>query len=178
MDPVELFRLRCLREADEMAVGRQRDDRVSQESQSSYVSAVEPPNVQMVSQEPVLLRAACNPGIQNPQNVVSVVNEPFVPKPPPGPPPPSPPRVLSQGCGYGSMTPPVPPPLPPFPASVTGSMSNSGGFGENPSETLRTFELPKLAGDATALQFGDWLSVVDSLMGDLSYSSGEWWAMV
>ena len=57
-------------------------------------------------------------------------------------------------------------------------MGNSGGFGENPSETLRTFELPRLAGDATALQFGDWLSIIDSLMGDLSYSSGDWWAMV
>ena len=107
MDPVELFRLRCLREAEEkirqgllrmgsnvpeMTVGRQRDDRVSQESQSSYASAMEPPVVQRVPQEPVLLRAANNPGIQNPQNVVPVVNEPFVPKPPPGPPPPSPPR--------------------------------------------------------------------------------------
>ena len=32
--------------------------------------------------------------------------------------------------------------------------------------------------DATALQFGDWLSIIDSLMGDLSYSSGDWWALV
>ena len=175
MDPVELFRLRCLREAEEkfrqglvnmgsnvpeMAVGRQRDDRVSQESQSSYVSAVEPSNVQVVSQEPVLLRAACNPGIQNPQNVVSqnvvsVVTEPFVPKPPP-----------------------IPPALPPFPPSVSGTMQNSGGFGENPSENLRTVDLPKLSMDATALQFGDWLSIIDSLMGDLSYTSGDWWMMI
>ena len=123
MDPVELFRLRCLREAEEkirqgllrmgsnvpeMTVGRQRDDRVSQESQSSYASAMEPPVVQRVPQEPVLLRAANNPGIQNPQNVVPVVNEPFVPKPPLGTPPPSPPRPLVQGCGYGNVTPPVP----------------------------------------------------------------------
>ena len=32
--------------------------------------------------------------------------------------------------------------------------------------------------DAAALQFGDWLSIIDSLMGDLSYSSGDWWALV
>ena len=85
----------------EMTAGRQRDDMVSQESQSSYASAVEPPTVQRVPQELVLLRAANNPGIQDPQSVVPVVNEPFVPKPPPRPPPPSPPRQLVYGCGYG-----------------------------------------------------------------------------
>ena len=78
MDPVELFRLRCLREAEEkirqgllnmgsnvpeMTVGRQRDDRVSQESRS-YASAVEPPVVQRVPPEPVLLRAAKNLGFK------------------------------------------------------------------------------------------------------------------
>ena len=31
---------------------------------------------------------------------------------------------------------------------------------------------------ATALQFGDRLSIIDSLMGDLSYSSGAWWALL
>lgn len=50
-------------------------------------------------------------------------------------------------------------------------------IGENPSETLRSCELPK-SGDATALQFGDWLSLVDSMMGDMSYSSSTWWVMV
>ena len=79
MDPAELFRLRCLREAEEkirqgllsmgsnvpeMTAGRQRDDMVSQESQSSYASAVEPPTVQRVPQELVLLRAANNPGFK------------------------------------------------------------------------------------------------------------------
>ena len=117
-----------------------------------------------------------------PEPVVSVVSnvvEPFVPKPPPGPPPPSPPRLLNSGCGLGCVTPPIPPALPPFPASVSGNLQNSGGFGENPSEHLRTVELPKLSMDATAaLQFGDWLSIMDSLMGDLSYSSGDWWTMV
>jgi len=50
--------------------------------------------------------------------------------------------------------------------------------GENPTESLRTFDLPKLDEEATALEFGDWLSMVDSHMGDLSYSSGSWWALV
>ena len=75
----------------------------------------------------------------------------------------------------GHVTPPVPPALLPFPASVSGPLMNSG-VGENPSEGLRTVELPKLSMDATALQFGDWL--IDSQMGDLSYSSGDWWALV
>jgi len=99
-------------------------------------------------------------------SVVSNVVEPFVPPPGP-PPPPSPPRLLNSGCGLGSVTPPIPPALPPFPASVSGNLQNSGGFGENLSENLRTVELPKLSIDATALQFGDWLSIIDSLMGYL-----------
>ena len=50
--------------------------------------------------------------------------------------------------------------------------------GENPSETLRTFDLPKLEEDATALKFGDWMSLVDAQMADLSYTSCVWWSMV
>ena len=68
--------------------------------------------------------------------------------------------------------------LPPFPPSIVGLGPNSGVCGENPSETLRTVDLPKLSGDATAVQYGDWLSVVDTMMGDLSYTSETWWKMV
>ena len=50
--------------------------------------------------------------------------------------------------------------------------------GENPSETLRTFDLPKLEEEATALKFGDWMSLVDAQMADLSYTSCVWWSMV
>jgi hypothetical protein len=72
------------------------------------------------------------------------------------------------------VTPPIPPALPPCP----GNLQNSGGFGENPSGNPRDVELPKLSMDATDLQVGDWLSIIDSLMGDLSCSSGGWWALV
>ena len=40
-------------------------------------------------------------------------------------------------------------------------------MGENAGETLRSFELPVLHENSTPLQYGDWLSLVDSLMGDL-----------
>ena len=56
--------------------------------------------------------------------------------------------------------------------------THAGIVGENASETLRQFELPKLPEDASALQFGDWLSMVDSQMGDLSYTSEFWWGLV
>ena len=168
MDPIELFRLRCLRDAEERfrqgllymeSAGELKGfgtspgvDKGSMESQSSYVTATDEP-------------------------------EPFVPPPPPGPPPPSPPKI-SGLSGLGE-TPQPPPVLPPFPTSGLGSVKNSGGTGtnlgasgENPTESLRTMELPKLSSESTGLQFGDWLSIIDSMMGDLSYSSGEWWAMV
>ena len=207
MDPIELFRLRCLRDAEEKfrqgllnmgmsakesRVEKHEHEKGSHGSQSSYVSAVdfqEPvapkshdvvesqmvhdPYVRVVPEKAVTFTRVA------PENVVSTVSnvvEPFVPRPPPGPPPPSPPRMLNSVCGLGSVTPQFPPALPPFPVSVAGNLQNSGG--ENPSENLRTVELPKLSMDATALQFGDWLSIIDSLMGDLSYSSGDWWTMV
>ena len=106
-----------------------------------------------------------------------------VPKLPPGPPPDSPPKVLSS-----DVVPPPPPPLPPVPpmphfgrepgSGDKGDVWSKGLVGENPSESLRTFDLPRLDEEATALEFGDWLSMVDSYMGDLSYSSGLWWNMV
>eukprot|EP00434_Breviolum_minutum_P026407 symbB.v1.2.023347.t1/scaffold2131.1/size88260/2 len=85
---------------------------------------------------------------------VTDIVEVFVPAPPPGPPPPSPPK---EDVWAGTV---------------------SGTQGENPTESLRTFELPRLALEASPLQFGDWLSVIDSLMGDLSYSSKEWWDLI
>ena len=97
------------------------------------------------------------------------------PKPPPGPPPASPPKVSSNQDG---MIPPPPPPLPPVPPMPSFGDDSRGSVGENPNESLRTCDLPKLSEATTALEFGDWLSVVDSHMGDLSYSSGLWWNMV
>lgn len=55
---------------------------------------------------------------------------------------------------------------------------NFGMSGESPNETLRTFEIPKLPHDATPLEFGDGWTMLDSQMGDLSYSSITWWNML
>ena len=47
--------------------------------------------------------------------------------------------------------------------------------GEVPGETLRSVELPKLDRNATSLEFGDWLTVVQQMIGDVSYTSTQWW---
>ena len=49
--------------------------------------------------------------------------------------------------------------------------------GESLTESLRNLELPKLAADATALMFGDWLTLVEPLMSDVSSSSSVWWRL-
>ena len=183
MDPVELFRLRCLRDAEE----RFRQGVLSLKSEPK----------REVGQK-MVFDECCEglgvvggkedgmknePSLQGSQSSFVSVPEPlvelFIPRPPPGPPPPSPPKVSVVGCGniVGNVCPP-PPVLPPFPPSITGFGPSSGVCGENPSENLRTVDLPKLSGDATAVQYGDWLSVVDTMMGDLSYTSETWWKMV
>ena len=50
--------------------------------------------------------------------------------------------------------------------------------GEVPGETLRSVELPKLDRNATSLDFGDWLAVVQQMIGDVSYTSAQWWGVV
>ena len=50
--------------------------------------------------------------------------------------------------------------------------------GEVPGETLRSVELPKLDRNATSLDFGDWLTVVQQMIGDVSYTSAQWWGVV
>ena len=50
--------------------------------------------------------------------------------------------------------------------------------GEIPGETLRSVELPKLDRNATSLDFGDWLAVVQQMIGDVSYTSAQWWGVV
>ena len=158
MDPIELFRLRCIREAEE----KFRQGLMQMGGLEAQGSKLENPKNPPVSS-----------GSQN--SFESAVEEPedFVPPPPPGPPPPSPPRE-NEGLTKGSSTkPPVLPPFPAPPARATKSLgvtsSNLGAAGENPTESLRTVDLPKLAMESTGLQFGDWLSIIDSTMGDLSY---------
>ena len=50
--------------------------------------------------------------------------------------------------------------------------------GEVPGETLRSVDLPKLDRHATSLDFGDWLTVVQQMIGDVSYTSAQWWGVV
>ena len=48
-------------------------------------------------------------------------------------------------------------------------------------EAMRNLELPQLPSPSTenaALLFGDWLTVISPLMGDLSTSSREFWDWV
>ena len=48
-------------------------------------------------------------------------------------------------------------------------------------EAMRNLELPQLPSPSTenaALLFGDWLTVISPLMGDLSTSSREFWEWV
>lgn len=156
MNPIQLFRIRCLREAEE----KFREGLLKMTQEGSSSSSFHSANEGRVG------------GDQ--------------PKPPPGPPPESPPRVPS--VGIGSVPPPPPPPLPPIPpmpqfgpdsgGKGRDDLSSMSLVGENPSESLRTFDLPKLDEETTALEFGDWLSMVDSHMGDLSYSSNLWWKMI
>ena len=130
MNPVELFRLRCLREAEEkfrLGVARMTQAH-DQMSQDSFASAVEESDQ--------------------------------VPRPPPGPPPASPPRPPSSqgvGQGFGPAPPPPLPPVPPMPLVGSFVAGDGGGrfssVGENPNETLRTFDLPKLSPNATPLEF-------------------------
>ena len=159
LDPINLFRIRCFREAEEKFRAGLMRMAHDPSSSGSYFSVVEE-NLREES-----------------------------PKPPPGPPPKTPPR--EEGIRSQVSPPPPPPPLPPIPPMPWfGGNDGSGGngeglagvkpvsLGENPNESLRTFDLPRLEDSATALEFGDWLSMVDSYMGDLSYSSGVWWKMI
>lgn len=43
------------------------------------------------------------------------------------------------------------------------------------TETVLSVDLPRLPTEASAVQFGDRLAMIDPLMADISYSSGEWW---
>ena len=92
-------------------------------------------------------------------------------------PPQSPLRGL--GFDHGFSGPPQPPkyPLPPmrsFGSSGTGDdHGRKGILGKNPNESLRTFEIPELDEEATALEFGDWLSMVDSYMCLVGHDQGS-----
>ena len=117
MDPVELFRLRCLRDAEE----RFRQGLLSMKSEPKSdlgqqigldVFGVDVGKGDGMKNEPSL-QGSQSSFVSVPEPLVEL----FVPRPPPGPPPPSPPRVSVVGCGniVGNVCPP-PPVLPPFSA--------------------------------------------------------------
>ena len=174
MDPIELFRLRCLREAEEkFRVGVEQMTQQQTKGKGDRDGSKMVDTVQDVSSQASYASAVSH----------GVASLGFTPPPPPGPPPATPPRDGS--CSFmvdgGSQPPPPPPPhyppVPPMPG-FDGSPKRSGFLGENPTENLRTCELPRLVSDSTPLQFGDWWNMIDSHMGDLSYSSNVWWSMV
>lgn len=87
---------------------------------------------------------------------------------------------VSGGCGGGRI-----PNKPPGLGGSGGPQVPTGGgcgghgssAGESLTESLRNLELPKLAVDATAIGFGDWLAIIEPLMSDISSSSAAWWRM-
>ena len=111
-DPIELFRLRCLRDAEEKirkGLAQMAGDNWSHGSVGSFVSAGD--------------------------------EEAFVPPPPPGPPPESPRTQQSTNLlGFGGTN--LGQFIPPFPQSMDGSGNSRHVMGENVGETLRSFELP------------------------------------
>lgn len=56
----------------------------------------------------------------------------------------------------------------------TGLNVGSTSFRGVATETLRLVDLPPLPSEASAIQFGDWLAMLDPLMADISCSRGEW----
>ena len=106
--------------------------------------------------------------------------------PPPPPPPPPPPvmhhrepsttgRWVWTNVSQGADAVPPPPPPPMEPKTSTENGKDPGG---SLSESLRNLELPKLSPPGTelsAILFGDWLTVVGPLMGDVAPSAREWW---
>ena len=59
-----------------------------------------------------------------------------------------------------------------------GSLWGKRAIGETTTEALRSVDLPPLHLETSALGFGDWLTLIDPMMADVSYSSGDWWALV
>ena len=56
-------------------------------------------------------------------------------------------------------------------------LQQSGASGESLTESLRSMELPKLDESTTAVGFGDWLTVIQPMMADISSTSSRWWTM-
>ena len=82
-------------------------------------------------------------------------------------------QVSARGGRGVEFTPLITPPGLPG----AGGLQQSGGSGESLTESLRSMELPKLDESTTAVGFGDWLTVIQPMMADISSTSSRWWAM-
>ena len=146
-DPIELFRLRCLRDAEEKfrkGLAQMAGDNWSHGSVGSFVSAGD--------------------------------EEAFVPPPPPGPPPKSPPRTQQStnllcfgGTNLGQF-------IPPFPQSMDGSGNSRHVMGENAGETLSRFCM-RIAHPSNMVIGLAWLTHSWETFHTLQTCGGEWFAM-
>ena len=69
--------------------------------------------------------------------------------------------------------------VPPQPQqAVVQAGPRAGGEVQHQAKHLRLVELPKLDRNSTSLDFGDWLTVVQQMIGDVSYTSAQWWGVV
>lgn len=133
MDPVELFRLRCMREAEEKfrqglenMKGKTKPEEYQIGSTGSYRSCDDAPEE--------------NPKPQGGQGTNGGMD-------------------LGKPAGDGNLW-------------------GKKVVGETSTETLRSVDLPPLQLETSALGFGDWLTLIDPMIADISYSSGEWWSFV
>ena len=153
-DPVELFRIRCLREAEQkftQGVEQMMNERMLK-GQDDEVGSFRTVPSEKTSNEP---KGKGYGGVQNgPQQVPQQL------QPQSKGPEPEVPREKSASKPQGNP------------------VGNVGCLGEVSGETLRTLELPVLSPDSTPIGFGDWLAMIDPMMADISYSSGTWWNQV
>ena len=188
MDPVELFRLRCLREAEQkfaQGIAQMKSRESQDQGTGSYRSAL--------SGEPKVVEKNLEKGKSEKPGDEGLV------KRPPGLDDHLKPPVLGKGKGVGATEGRNLPKVetqqndgmgPPKDGMGKPQNGNGGGLqppttgwgrdflGEVSTETLRTVELPPLPQDANPITFGDWLAVVEPIMADISYSSGNWWLQV
>ena len=172
VDPVELFRLRCLREAEQKfarGIAQMAGGDPQEVGSGSYLSAI--------SGDPKGFDQKAD-GKKNGRTLVVDQKEP------PGLEGYARNSYVKRGKGIGNE--------PPRLGNQRADRKQPGDVGDPPlgvgwgrefvgevsSETLRTVDLPPLLIDTNPLSFGDWLVLVEPIMADISYSSGIWWQQV
>ena len=147
MDPVELFRLRCMREAEEKFMQGLEKMKGKPHPEEFHIGSTES------------YRSCANMGDATPDGK---------PKP-----------QGTQGRNLNADPEKHPQEvLPRNGDNRDGSLWGKRAIGETTTEALRSVDLPPLHLETSALGFGDWLTLIDPMMADVSYSSGDWWALV